>query len=507
MSYINFGKAVPTPIITTLEPKTGNPFIIMTNSNGSSTNSNIQIGNVIIFGDGTNPIIINANSSSAYPIVWPTVSGEINLLGINIDGQLVTTQVVQLGSSGNNEITCPLIGDIDIISTNNQNINITSSNNIAIVSNQISPLSSFNSILLALDDNGNIISTNMTYTYFIGNSISNNYISVDNTTNNNGINIYTQSSQNDITLNSGGSLYVFSGDLTTPTGINTSLLAINSSNQLITVSDSTPGTFGNLTATGIVTLGNFSSVNNTGNLVSVPTSGNLLLESGTGSNIVIKANGSLSTIKVYGTELTAPTSGMPYNVLVLDSNNNLSTSNGSIISALGSTALNKNYISVDNQGSTGITLNGVVNLSNAGFPLPGSDNTAMLSVNSSGEIGITVSSEQYKENIRTLFINRESFDKLNPATYNYKKQIKNQIGLIAEEVYAINDLIDLVILGKNNEPLSINYNALSVVVADQLLQDRKYNKKNIEKLLFMILKQQEEIEILKNELQLIQIRN
>lgn len=490
-------------VTTSLRPTSGNAFITMVNSNGSATASSVTFGNKVYLGDGTNPITIIANENSSYQIAWPT-SGNVNVLGINSNGELITTPVYQLGISANNEITCYPGQDIEIKTTNNENIkfNANGSGNINFVAENLNTISAGSSYALALDINNNLITTDKAEIYYIGEPEAGNYIAIDNT-GSTGITMNTSALGGPITLNAGTSsnIILFSNNITTPS-TNAFLLGINSSNEVITLNDSFPIFCGDLTATGKISLGNYSQINNTGNLIAVPQSGNILLEAGTGNNIELNAAGTNSTIKLLGTGITAPTSGNPYVALTIDNNNNIVTSNENFIYIFGNiTGSNKSFVKIDNELNTGITLNGIVLLKNGGYTLPASNNTAALTINSTGEIGILVSSKRYKENIHNLVIARESFNKLQPCTYNYINNNKEEIGLIAEEVWEIkNGLENIVTIGEDGLPLTVNYNALAVVVADQLIKDREINTKNIEKIL-------EYITELRNHIQKVEKKN
>ncbi len=473
-------------VTTSLRPTSGNAFITMVNSNGSATQLSVTFGNKVYLGDGTNPITITANGNISYQIVWPT-SGNVNILGINSNGELITTPVYQLGESGNNEITCYPEQDITIKTTNNGNIkfNANGSGNLNFIANNINTITLGSSYVLALDINNNLITTDKAEIYYIGEPEAGNYIALDNT-GSTGITMNTTALGGPITLNAGTSsnIVLFSNNITTPSS-NTFLLGINSSNEVITLNDSFPIFCGDLTATGSISLGNYSQINNTGNSIKVPQSGNILLESGTGNNIELNAAGTNSTIKLLGTGITAPASGNPYVALTLDNNNNIVTSNENYIYIFGNvTGSNKSFVKIDNELNTGITCNGVLFLKNGGYTLPANNNTASLTISSTGEVGILVSSKRYKENIHNLAIKRESFNKLQPCTYNYINSNKEEIGLIAEEVWEIkNGLENIVTIGEDGLPLTVNYNALAVVVADQLIQDREINTKNIEKII------------------------
>lgn len=87
--------------------------------------------------------------------------------------------------------------------------------------------------------------------------------------------------------------------------------------------------------------------------------------------------------------------------------------------------------------------------------------TAIL-ISSSDQLGIAVSSERYKENIKDLQSSRVL--ELNPVSFNYKvgDDHSAQTGLIAEEVYKV--MPELVVLDKEGLPQSVKYHDLPVLL-------------------------------------------
>lgn len=474
------------------------PFITMFNNTGSSgTPSSITLGNLIILGDGTNAVKIAASTSSGL-IVWPTGSNPA-ILGLNSTGEIVTTVVTQLGSVGNNEILCPAVGNIQMLTTNNQNIDLSANGtgNINIKSGSINPVTG-NNVLLSVDQSGNINTTDNTVAFLFGNTSTGNYITLDNSSGNAGINLNTSNVNQNITFNSGsGNIVLENSNIVAPISPYTiAMLGINSSNQVITLSPTSPGFFGNLTATGAVSLGTINSGTNVGNQFLLPTSGNVSLSAmGTGNIIFTSDTGN---IQLLSSGITAPASGAPYVVLALDNNHNVITSNANDIFLFGSEGLDKNYIIVDNSGSTGITVNGILSLENSGFTKPATGYTAVLTVNSSGQVGITVSSEKYKSDIKSLDINDADFDKLEPVSYIYRrnesvKNPKREFGLIAEKLAKISSLADNVIYGEDGTPLSIDYNGVNIALIGQFIKFRKNTHTHFEQITTKLEKLEQEL--------------
>lgn len=91
-------------------------------------------------------------------------------------------------------------------------------------------------------------------------------------------------------------------------------------------------------------------------------------------------------------------------------------------------------------------------------------------VSAIGQLGVAVSSSKYKDNIKDIdpLVSSKILD-LRPVTFNYKKsELRNEIhyGLIAEEVEEI--IPNLVIYDKNNEPQTVKYHELPVLLLAQI---------------------------------------
>jgi hypothetical protein len=133
---------------------------------------------------------------------------------------------------------------------------------------------------------------------------------------------------------------------------------------------------------------------------------------------------------------------------VTNANNTLRIGNGT---GTGTGNLNASYIC----GINGITVTG----------------TAVL-VSASDQLGISVSSQRYKENIQPL-TSTPVLD-LQPKRFNYTvgDDRSAQTGLIAEEVFKI--MPELVVLDKQGLPQTVKYHELPVLL---LLEIQKLNKR------------------------------
>ncbi len=293
-----------------------------------------------------------------------------------------------------------------------------------------------------------------------------------------------------------------------PDSLAVKILAINSQGQLI-ARDSE-----NSTITQLGETGNNQIICNPNTPITItshsPSNGDIILTTGpqtngniyiTSKNIKTPSNGELCMLGIND-----------QNQIITFSKDNPITATFHDLSAIGTISLGtykpgiSASISINNNllqnyiQNNGIVFNGDVYFNNSGFSLPTQNQTTTLIVDSKGKIGILLSSSKFKENINNLNISKTSFEKLQPRTYNYKNNIKEyfdkenkEIGLIAEEIDTIPELRPLVIYDKDNNPLSVNYNALSVLNTHQILK----NQEKIEELINIISKLQEEIKKIK----------
>jgi hypothetical protein len=279
-------------------------------------------------------------------ITYPT-SSNINILGINAHGQVVTTSggggsSTELGSQGNNWVNCPTTGDVQIQSTDGQNISLDSASNIVLHATGIDTESEWlNSYVLAADKNNNLITTNMINTlHVIGNINEANWLAVDTSLpNGGGIALITSNTNQNIALNTGaGSIILNSNLIVRPSGASINILGVNSNGQIVTT------TGGGGSSTEIGSQGN--------NWVSCPVEGDVKIQSTNTQNIFIDSGA--GSINFQGNNIV---SGEDNICLALDVNNNLITTNQSNIYYFGD--VNNNFIAVDNsldQGETAIII-------------------------------------------------------------------------------------------------------------------------------------------------------
>jgi hypothetical protein len=260
--------------------------------------------------------------------------------------------------------------------------------------------------------------------------------------------------------------------LTTP-----GILTLDSNNRLSTSSSSsTAFTCGTLTAGAnagnSINLGITDASHN--NITFNSDSGSVAITAGTtGATLDLTAN---SGILLNGSELNLTFPAVQstlnldgYIVLAVDRLNNLITSNSADLFKIGNDNSGNNFIAVDNATpSNGITLNSqALYLANQGLA-PAAGYTNLLTIDSTGKIGIVVSSAKHKEEISRINLD-ESFNSLVPVSYKYKGNDHLEYGFIAEDLARIPALKNTVIYDQNGEPMSVNYqNVFVAVTADHI---------------------------------------
>ena len=112
-------------------------------------------------------------------------------------------------------------------------------------------------------------------------------------------------------------------------------------------------------------------------------------------------------------------------------------------------------------------------------------------VNSDGKLGITVSSQRFKDDIKTMDNASEAILALQPVTFRYKKKFDPtgaaQFGLVAEEVEKVDP--DLVVRDKEGKPYSVRYDQVNAMLLNEFLKEHR-----------KVEEQQKEIDYLKAEL-------
>src|SRR5262249_15338693 len=97
-----------------------------------------------------------------------------------------------------------------------------------------------------------------------------------------------------------------------------------------------------------------------------------------------------------------------------------------------------------------------------GNPMPGN----VVVVNSSGKLGVTISSARFKDEIKPMNEASNKLMELKPVTFRYRKAVDpagaRQFGLVAEEVEKVNP--DLVVRDKEGKPYSVRYDQVNAML-------------------------------------------
>lgn len=126
---------------------------------------------------------------------------------------------------------------------------------------------------------------------------------------------------------------------------------------------------------------------------------------------------------------------------------------------------------------------------------------AQVVVNSSGQLGVTPSSQRFKEEIQPMDKVSETILALQPVTFRYKKEIDPnftlQFGLIAEEVAKVNP--DLVARDPKGDIYTVRYDAVNAMLLNELIkQHRRVEEQDgtITELEHLIVQQQKQMDLL-----------
>jgi len=235
----------------------------------------------------------------------------------------------------------------------------------------------------------------------------------------------------------------------TPTATNNTLIGFNAGNGIKT---NTNNTFVGANSGKVATSTSNTLVGASAGLVLTTGTGNSIVGANTGSSITTGSNNILA----------GPSTG---NGLVAGSNNIY------LASAL-ALADESNTVRIGNNGTQtncfiqGI-FNSVINAASAQF----------VQVDSSGKLGTSLSSREYKENIESLKPLGDKILDLNPVSFSYKHDPEHYItyGLIAEEVEQV---FPNMVIYENGKAKTVQYPLLIPL----LLQEAKNQHERIEQL-------------------------
>jgi len=90
-----------------------------------------------------------------------------------------------------------------------------------------------------------------------------------------------------------------------------------------------------------------------------------------------------------------------------------------------------------------------------------------------GRLGVTMSSERFKRNIKSMDSASQAVLELKPVTFQYKNDNTGtpQFGLIAEEVARVNPA--LVLADKEGKPYTVRYEAVNAMLLNEFLKEHK----------------------------------
>ena len=115
-------------------------------------------------------------------------------------------------------------------------------------------------------------------------------------------------------------------------------------------------------------------------------------------------------------------------------------------------------------------------------------------VNSSGKLGVAVSSARFKEAVKPMDKTSEAILALKPVSFRYKEEIDPagipQFGLIAEQVEKVDP--DLVARDADGKVNTVRYEAVNAMLLNEFLKEHR----KVEILEIAVAKQQKQIEVL-----------
>ena len=115
-------------------------------------------------------------------------------------------------------------------------------------------------------------------------------------------------------------------------------------------------------------------------------------------------------------------------------------------------------------------------------------------VNSNGKLGVTASSERFKDAVKPMDKASEVIHSLRPVTFRYKHELDPdripQFGLLAEQVEKVSP--DLVARDEQGKPYTVRYEAVNAMLLNEFLKEHR----KVERLEGAIAQQQKAIETL-----------
>ena len=498
------------------------PINLIVNTTKTPTDGNayntVTLGGTINIGDSTTGNI--TMSSSVFNAAVQALSADEYLpLTLNKDGVMHAGELTQLGNAGNNIVSCqnadsasnPNISLTAVESSGGlkRNIELTAAGDIKVSSQSILVPSSGSHNVLTVNQNGNICTSDEASLIILGDNYTGggkNFITVDNSVNNTGIILdtsHTTASTNNIQLNAGLNKinFVFGSSSSNSYG----LLAVDIDGNLKKLSSTDPIVCGSLTAAGAAGEAvNFGVTG--GNTFVLSDTTNTEISTKSGSSIVLNSADHITT---QSSDLTdAPTTTT---VLALNSSNNLVTTDHQSIYLLGNdSSSSNNYITVDNSASapTGVILNGALKITGLpGVSALASGQTAALTIDNAGNIGIVISDITKKENIKELEIG-DDFYSIRPISYTIKgkENSATEFGFSAQALRGTS-YEQAIIWGKDGEPVSIDYKSIFTAAISKFIETRRQLFNKVEQLESELYKKDEAIVFLKEQISELQIQS
>jgi hypothetical protein len=120
-----------------------------------------------------------------------------------------------------------------------------------------------------------------------------------------------------------------------------------------------------------------------------------------------------------------------------------------------------------------------------------------VAVNFNGQLGLVVSSERFKDEIKPMDKASEAILSLKPVTFRYKHELDpkstSQFGLVAEEVEKVDP--DLIVRDAEGKVYSVRYDAVNVMLLNEFLKEHR----KVEELEAKLAQQQKEFTARLNE--------
>ena len=498
------------------------PIDLVVNTTKTPTDGNayntVTLGGTINIGDTTTGNITLASS---------VFNAAVSALGVNEfipltldkNSLLHAGQLTQLGNAGDNIISCQSAN-----SSNNPDITITAvegtgglkrhielmaSGDIKVASQSINVPSNGSHNVLTVDQNGNITTSDQSSVIILGDNYTGggkNFITVDNSINQTGVILDTShitASTNNIKLNAGSNQINF-------------VFGSSSSNSYALLAVDLDGNLKKLSATDPIVCGSLTAAGSAGESVNFGVSaGNTFLLSDT-TNTEIKTKSGSSIVFDSADHITTISSDLSFapsvtTALALNSSNNLVTTDHASIYLLGNNASSSNnYITVDNSASnpTGLVLNGALKITGLpGVSALASGETAALTIDSNGSIGIVISDITKKENIKELEIG-DDFYSIRPISYTIKgkENSATEFGFSAQALRGTS-YEQAIIWGRDGEPVSIDYKSIFTAAISKFIETRKELFNKIEQLESELYKKDEAIVFLKEQISELQIQS